>query len=219
MTAETWRFAKDGKSATVWPSGPLRANNGDAIMPARISGTGLGILPELILRDALAGWRDCCPTGLYPGTAAQTGRGPRRFSGREARPANEARNESGAQEHAASNSSTPPFAAVHESARGTKLSVSSGGSGATAIKGTADMRPRFMFMLCSRSDICVPTRTIRNSNVAPSAVAATHFSFLQENVMSEPTYSYELLTSANAALVLVDQQVGLMTGIRAAQSG
>jgi hypothetical protein len=32
--------------------------------------------------------------------------------------------------------------------------------------------------------------------------------------MSEPTYSYELLTSENAALVL-----GLMTGIRAAQSG
>jgi hypothetical protein len=37
--------------------------------------------------------------------------------------------------------------------------------------------------------------------------------------MSEPTYSYELLTCENAALVLVDQQVGLMTGIRAAQSG
>src|SRR5438552_4656885 len=54
MTAETWRFTKDGKSATVRPSGPLRVNNGDAMMPALIAGTGLGILPEFILRDALA---------------------------------------------------------------------------------------------------------------------------------------------------------------------
>ena len=54
MTAETWRFTKDGRSATVRPSGPLRVNNGDAMMPALISGSGLGILPEFILRDALA---------------------------------------------------------------------------------------------------------------------------------------------------------------------
>jgi DNA-binding transcriptional LysR family regulator len=54
MTPETWRFAKDGKSATVRPSGPLRVNNGDAMMPALIAGTGVGILPEFILRDALA---------------------------------------------------------------------------------------------------------------------------------------------------------------------
>src|SRR5712691_7049842 len=53
-TPETWRFTKDGKSATVRPSGPLRVNNGDAMMPALIAGTGLGILPEFILRDALA---------------------------------------------------------------------------------------------------------------------------------------------------------------------
>src|SRR4030081_1651255 len=32
---ETWRFThKNGKSATVRPSGPLRVNNGDAMMPA-----------------------------------------------------------------------------------------------------------------------------------------------------------------------------------------
>src|SRR5258705_8296153 len=54
MTGEAWRFAKDGKSASVRPSGPLRVNNGDAMMPALISRTGLGILPEFILRDALA---------------------------------------------------------------------------------------------------------------------------------------------------------------------
>jgi DNA-binding transcriptional LysR family regulator len=54
MTAETWRFTKDGRPATVRPSGPLRVNNGDAMMPALIAGCGLGILPEFILRDALA---------------------------------------------------------------------------------------------------------------------------------------------------------------------
>jgi DNA-binding transcriptional LysR family regulator len=56
MTAETWRFKhKDGKSATVRrPAGPLRVNNGDAMMPALIAGTGLGILPEFFVRDALA---------------------------------------------------------------------------------------------------------------------------------------------------------------------
>ena len=57
MAAETWRFTKDGKSATVRPSGPLRVNNGDAMMPALIAGTGLGILPEFILREALAAGR------------------------------------------------------------------------------------------------------------------------------------------------------------------
>jgi DNA-binding transcriptional LysR family regulator len=52
--SETWRFNKDGKAATIRPSGPFRVNNGDAMMPALIAGTGLGILPEFILRDALA---------------------------------------------------------------------------------------------------------------------------------------------------------------------
>jgi len=47
---DTWRFTKKGKSAMVRPSGPLRVNNGDAMMPALIAGTGLGILPEFILR-------------------------------------------------------------------------------------------------------------------------------------------------------------------------
>jgi DNA-binding transcriptional LysR family regulator len=57
MAPETWRFTKQGKSAIVRPSGPLRVNNGDAMMPALIAGTGLGILPEFILRDALAAGR------------------------------------------------------------------------------------------------------------------------------------------------------------------
>ena len=51
---EAWRFTnKNRKSATVRPSGPLRVNNGDAMMPALIAGVGLGTLPEFILRDAL----------------------------------------------------------------------------------------------------------------------------------------------------------------------
>ena len=53
MTTEVWRFTKGSKSASVQPSGPLRVNNGDAMMPALIAGTGLGILPEFILREAL----------------------------------------------------------------------------------------------------------------------------------------------------------------------
>ena len=52
-TNEVWRFAKGPKSASVRPSGPLRLNNGDAIMSALIAGTGLGILPEFFLREAL----------------------------------------------------------------------------------------------------------------------------------------------------------------------
>jgi DNA-binding transcriptional LysR family regulator len=56
--SETWRFThRNGKSATVRPSGPLRVNNGDAMMPALIAGTGIGVLPEFIVRDALADGR------------------------------------------------------------------------------------------------------------------------------------------------------------------
>jgi len=53
MATEVWRFRKGSKSASVRPSGPLRANNGDAMMPALIAGTGLGVLPEFFLREAL----------------------------------------------------------------------------------------------------------------------------------------------------------------------
>ncbi len=55
--SETWRFTRSGKSATVRPSGPLRINNGDAMLPALIAGTGLGVLPEFMLREALAAGR------------------------------------------------------------------------------------------------------------------------------------------------------------------
>jgi DNA-binding transcriptional LysR family regulator len=53
LNTEVWRFTKGSKSASVRPSGPLRVNNGDAMMPALIAGAGLGVLPEFFLRDAL----------------------------------------------------------------------------------------------------------------------------------------------------------------------
>jgi DNA-binding transcriptional LysR family regulator len=53
VNGEVWRFRKGSKSVSVRPSGPLRVNNGDAMMPALIAGTGLGILPEFFLREAL----------------------------------------------------------------------------------------------------------------------------------------------------------------------
>jgi hypothetical protein len=43
--------------------------------------------------------------------------------------------------------------------------------------------------------------------------------FFKENLMSEPPRPYEPLTSENAALILVDHQVGLMTGVRDYSTG
>ncbi|MEI9990770.1 MAG: LysR family transcriptional regulator [Rhizomicrobium sp.] len=53
---DSWRFThKTGESAVVHPAGgPLRVNNGDAMLPALIAGLGLGVLPDFILRAALA---------------------------------------------------------------------------------------------------------------------------------------------------------------------
>jgi DNA-binding transcriptional LysR family regulator len=53
MNSDVWRFRNGRKSASVRPSGPLRVNNGDAMMPALIAGTGLGILPGFFLREAI----------------------------------------------------------------------------------------------------------------------------------------------------------------------
>jgi DNA-binding transcriptional LysR family regulator len=51
---DTWRFSHEGgETATVRPAGPLRVNNGDAMMPLLLGGTGLGILPDFIVRNAL----------------------------------------------------------------------------------------------------------------------------------------------------------------------
>jgi DNA-binding transcriptional LysR family regulator len=53
-TPDTWRFRKkSGEVASVRPAGPLRVNNGDAMMPALIAGLGLGVLPDFIAGDAV----------------------------------------------------------------------------------------------------------------------------------------------------------------------
>ncbi len=54
---EIWRFTKGRQSLSVRPSGPLRVNNGDAMMPALLAGTGIGILPEFFLREAIESHR------------------------------------------------------------------------------------------------------------------------------------------------------------------
>ena len=44
--SETWRFRKaSGEVAAVRPSGPLRVNNGNAMLPSLIAGAGFGLLP------------------------------------------------------------------------------------------------------------------------------------------------------------------------------
>jgi DNA-binding transcriptional LysR family regulator len=55
---ETWHFSNTaGETATVRPAGPLRVNNGEAMLPALTAGVGIGILPEFILHEALTDGR------------------------------------------------------------------------------------------------------------------------------------------------------------------
>jgi len=55
---ETWHFtAAGGEAVVVRPVGPLRVNNGDAILPALIAGLGLGVLPDFLIREPLADGR------------------------------------------------------------------------------------------------------------------------------------------------------------------
>lgn len=55
---ETWRFrSTSGETLSMRAHGPLRVNNGDAMLPALIAGLGLGVLPEFIVSDALADGR------------------------------------------------------------------------------------------------------------------------------------------------------------------
>jgi nicotinamidase-related amidase len=55
--------------------------------------------------------------------------------------------------------------------------------------------------------------------VAPLTAATSQLCVLKENVMSEQPRPYEPLTSENAALILIDHQVGLMTGVRDYSTG
>lgn len=54
QTPESWQFRnRAGETATVKPHGPLRVNNGEALLPSLIAGLGIGVLPDFIARAAL----------------------------------------------------------------------------------------------------------------------------------------------------------------------
>ena len=48
------RFHRDGEDATVIPTGPMFANNGDIMIPLLVAGGGIAALPDFIAADALA---------------------------------------------------------------------------------------------------------------------------------------------------------------------
>jgi DNA-binding transcriptional LysR family regulator len=57
-TRDAWHFANAaGEVVTVRPSGRLRVNNGDAVLPAVVAGLGIAGLPEFLAREALADGR------------------------------------------------------------------------------------------------------------------------------------------------------------------
>ena len=47
------RFHRAGEEATVIPTGPLFANNGDIMIPLLIAGGGIAVLPDFIAEEAL----------------------------------------------------------------------------------------------------------------------------------------------------------------------
>ena len=47
-------FHRRGEEATVLPTGPLFANNGDIAVPLVVAGVGIALLPDFIAADALA---------------------------------------------------------------------------------------------------------------------------------------------------------------------
>jgi DNA-binding transcriptional LysR family regulator len=58
QTPHLWHFANaGGETASVRVDGPLRANNGDALMQALLAGLGVAILPDFIVETALADGR------------------------------------------------------------------------------------------------------------------------------------------------------------------
>jgi DNA-binding transcriptional LysR family regulator len=57
-TRDTWHFTNAaGEQVSVRPSGRLRVNNGDAILPALVAGFGIAAMPEFIVRPAVAAGR------------------------------------------------------------------------------------------------------------------------------------------------------------------
>src|SRR6201994_3012395 len=54
-TPNVWHYTNAaGEQASVRPGGPLRVNNGEALMPALIAGLGIADLPQFIVDDAIA---------------------------------------------------------------------------------------------------------------------------------------------------------------------
>jgi len=54
-TPNVWHYTNArGEQASVRPGGPLRVNNGEALMPALLAGLGIADLPGFIVEDALA---------------------------------------------------------------------------------------------------------------------------------------------------------------------
>jgi DNA-binding transcriptional LysR family regulator len=54
-TAGVWHYTNAaGEQASVRPAGPLRVNNGEAVLPAVIAGLGIADLPDFIIGDAIS---------------------------------------------------------------------------------------------------------------------------------------------------------------------
>jgi DNA-binding transcriptional LysR family regulator len=50
-----WQFRKkSGETASLRPTGPLGVNNGEAMLPSIVAGVGIGLMPEFLVREALA---------------------------------------------------------------------------------------------------------------------------------------------------------------------
>jgi DNA-binding transcriptional LysR family regulator len=58
QSPETWRFlGPGGEQASVRPTGALRVNNGEAMLPALCDGLGIGQLPDFICHEEVAAGR------------------------------------------------------------------------------------------------------------------------------------------------------------------
>jgi DNA-binding transcriptional LysR family regulator len=54
-TPNVWHYTNAaGEQASVRPAGPLRVNNGEALMPSLLAGLGIADLPDFIVGDAIA---------------------------------------------------------------------------------------------------------------------------------------------------------------------
>jgi DNA-binding transcriptional LysR family regulator len=54
-TPDVWQYTNaQGEQANVRPAGPLRVNNGEALMPAVLAGLGIATLPDFIVGDAIS---------------------------------------------------------------------------------------------------------------------------------------------------------------------